>query len=431
MKYKPYPKYKDSGVEWLGEIPERWDFAPLKRYYELQDRPVTDDDEIVTAFRDGTVTLRRNRREDGFTNALKEIGYQGVRKGDLVIHAMDAFAGAIGVSDSDGKSTPVYSVCKVRDLNLSYASYHGYLLRSMAVSGYIAALAKGIRERSTDFRWAEAGQTIVPLPPLPTQRAIATFLNTETARIDGLIKDYEELIELLKEKRQALISHAVTRGLSELVSPDDPEFGEWAKPVKFKDSGVEWIGEIPEGWILSTVRYCFAIGRGRVISQEELIEDGLFPVFSSQTLNKGCLGYINTYDFDCEQITWTTDGANAGTVFIRLGKHNCTNVCGTLQVKRSDLILRYYYYLLSIGTEYYKRPDTNGAKIMNNEMAVIKIVIPPMIIQQAIAIYLDKKTVKMETLINEAESAIELLKEHRSALITNAVTGKINVEKIV
>src|SRR6266516_4686807 len=111
------------------------------------DRPVNESDEVVTCFRDGVVTLRKNRRVRGFTEALKEIGYQGVSRGDLVIHAMDAFAGAVGVSNADGKGSPVYSVCEpTSDAN---AYYYAFVVREMARSQWILALAKGIRERST------------------------------------------------------------------------------------------------------------------------------------------------------------------------------------------------------------------------------------------------------------------------------------------
>src|SRR5262249_59002185 len=118
-----------------------------------------------TAFRDGEVTLRSNRRIDGFTNAIHELGYQRILKGDLVIHAMDAFAGAIGVSDSDGKSTPVYSVCTPRSRSVN-PYYYGRLMRYMALSGYVNSLSKGIRERSTEFRWTEAANVIVSVPPV-------------------------------------------------------------------------------------------------------------------------------------------------------------------------------------------------------------------------------------------------------------------------
>ena len=123
MNLKPYPEYKNSGVKWLGDVPRHWDITKGKWLYKKMNRPVKPDDEVVTCFRDGMVTLRKNRRLRGFTESIKEIGYQGIKKGDLVIHQMDAFAGAIGVSDSDGKSTPVYSVCqpKIPLNNLSFA----------------------------------------------------------------------------------------------------------------------------------------------------------------------------------------------------------------------------------------------------------------------------------------------------------------------
>lgn len=122
---KPYPVYKDSELPWVGWVPDHWSLERGKTLFRKMARPALPEDEVVTCFRDGTVTLRKNRRTSGFTESLKEIGYQGVRCGDLVIHAMDAFAGAIGVADSDGKSTPVYSVCQSQGAANSY--YYAYI----------------------------------------------------------------------------------------------------------------------------------------------------------------------------------------------------------------------------------------------------------------------------------------------------------------
>lgn len=194
----------------------------------------------------------------------------------------------------------------------------------------------------------------------------------------------------------------------------------------YKDSGVEWLGNLPKSWILTKVKRLFYIGRGRVISQEELIDEGAYPVYSSQTLNNGELGFINTYDFDCEQITWTTDGANAGTVFLRHGKHNCTNVCGTLVASHRDIVLNYFNYFLSVATEFYKRPDTNGAKIMNNEMAEIILTFPSYPEQTFIANFLDHETAKIDLLIEKQQQLIQLLKEKRQAVISHAVTKGLN-----
>ncbi|MBQ7905177.1 MAG: restriction endonuclease subunit S [Spirochaetaceae bacterium] len=195
-----------------------------------------------------------------------------------------------------------------------------------------------------------------------------------------------------------------------------------------KNSGVEWIGEIPDEWEITQVKNIFNIGRGRVIAQTELDEHGKYPVYSSQTKDNGCLGYINTYDFDINQLTWTTDGANAGTVFLRKGKHNCTNVCGTLQLKQTSNILLFYKYALEYLTIFNKRADTNGFKIMNNEMAKIITLLPPKETQQRIATYLDKKCSKIEETIQNQQQVIEKLKAYKQSLITEAVTGKIKIE---
>ena len=195
---------------------------------------------------------------------------------------------------------------------------------------------------------------------------------------------------------------------------------------EMKNSGIEWIGEIPVGWDVAQVRYLFKIGRGRVIAQTELKDDGQYPVFSSQTKNNGCLGYIDTYDFDVEQLTWTTDGANAGTVFLRKGKHNCTNVCGTLQPLSKELNLRYQKYALEHIAFYHKRADTNGYKIMNNEMAAIHTILPPLKEQHRISTYLDTKCEKIDSIIARQQEVIEKLKAYKLSVITEAVTKGLN-----
>ncbi|MBA6336665.1 restriction endonuclease subunit S [Colwellia sp. BRX8-7] len=194
----------------------------------------------------------------------------------------------------------------------------------------------------------------------------------------------------------------------------------------YKETSVLGIESIPTDWDIQRIKFLFNIGRGRVISEQELEDDGQFPVYSSQTKNNGCLGYIGTYDFDCEQITWTTDGANAGTVFLRNGKHNCTNVCGTLQPKYSDLCMGFTLYCLEYVTQFHKRPDTNGAKIMNNEMADISISQPPACDREKIAEFLDHETAQIDTLIDKQQQLIKLLKEKRQAVISHAVTKGLN-----
>lgn len=194
---------------------------------------------------------------------------------------------------------------------------------------------------------------------------------------------------------------------------------------EMKDSGVPWIGNIPVDWQLVSVKRLFSIGRGRVIAQTELEETG-YPVYSSQTKDNGCLGYIDTYDYDYPQLTWTTDGANAGAIFLRTGYYNCTNVCGTLNPNDVLVDLRYQKYALEHIAYNERRVDTNGYKIMNNEMAIIKTLLPPLSVQHQIADYLDSKCTQIDTIIAREQSVIETLQEYKKALITEAVTKGLN-----
>lgn len=190
---------------------------------------------------------------------------------------------------------------------------------------------------------------------------------------------------------------------------------------EMKYSGVPWIGNIPEDWALVSVKRLFSIGRGRVIAQTELDEMG-YPVYSSQTKDNGCLGYIDTYDYDYPQLTWTTDGANAGSIFLRDGYYNCTNVCGTLNPIVDLVDLRYQKYALEHIAYNERRIDTNGYKIMNNEMAIIKTLLPPLSIQHHIADYLDTKCTQIDTIIAKEQSVIEKLQEYRQSIITETAT---------
>lgn len=200
---------------------------------------------------------------------------------------------------------------------------------------------------------------------------------------------------------------------------------------KIKKSKISWFGNVPIDWEEYQIKHLFDIGRGRVISILDMKDEGKYPVFSSQTLNNGIMGYVDTYDFDGEYLTWTTDGVYAGTIFKRKGKFNCTNICGTLKAKdKRKINIDFAKYSLEYVTEYCKRPDTNGAKIMNNEMAAIKIYLPNLNEQYKIADFLDFKCQKIDDTIEKINKQIEVLKKYKQSLITEVVTKGLdkNVE---
>ncbi|MCB9100026.1 MAG: restriction endonuclease subunit S [Anaerolineales bacterium] len=196
-------------IPWLDTIPENWKIERGRYLFNQSSLPTREEDEIVTCFRDGQVTLRRNRRTEGFTNAIKEVGYQGIREGQLVLHSMDAFAGAIGVSDSDGKCTPEYIICDPINDNI-YNSYYGYLLREMALQGFIQASCPAVRERAPRIRFSDLKEMLLPVPPIGEQKAIVRYINKKIKIIDDLQNATKQTIALLNERRVALIAAAVS-----------------------------------------------------------------------------------------------------------------------------------------------------------------------------------------------------------------------------
>jgi type I restriction enzyme, S subunit len=205
----PNVALKPSGIDWLGEVPEYWGIRRGKYLFVQSSLPVRENDEIVTCFRDGQVTFRRNRREDGFTNAVLELGYQGIRQGQLILHSMDAFAGAIGVSDSDGKCSPEYIICDPLIDGID-SQYYALLLRVMALRGFIQAACTAVRERAPRIRFSHIANMFLPLPPISEQREIMRTIERETDSTKELVTALTDSISLLKERRSALITAAVT-----------------------------------------------------------------------------------------------------------------------------------------------------------------------------------------------------------------------------
>jgi len=422
--FPKYAAYKDSGAPWIGKIPIHWQTEKGKWLFIKNERPILNEDEIVTCFRDGEVTLRRNRRTDGFTNAVKEHGYQGIRKGDLVIHGMDAFAGSIGVSDSDGKSTPVYLACTERFPKTVNQYFFAYFLRNLALNGVILSLAKGIRERSTDFRFGDFGELILAYPPLPEQTAIAAFLDDKTAKIDRVIAQKEQLIVLLKERKQIIIQNAVTKGL-------DPT-------VKMKDSEVEWITEVPEHWNMKRLKYVLKILK-RIIGYEG-------PDVLSIT-QKG----IKVKDITSGEGQLAMNYAKYQTISKgEFAMNHMDLLTGYVDISKFDGVISPDYrvfkpFLKSITDEYLLKLFQVGYKgrifyrygqgvsqlgrwrFPADNFHNFSIPIPPIEEQKVIVQHIKTQSSKIELSIGLQQKQITKLKEYKATLIDSAVTGKIKV----
>ena len=435
MEFKQYPSYKKSGVEWLGDVPEHWQIVRTKDIFNHRKEEALEDDEIVTAFRDGQVTLRKNRRTDGFTNSIKEHGYQHINSGDLVIHEMDAFAGAIVVSDSSGKSTPVYSVCYAKNENINH-HFYSHFFRTMAKTGFINSLAKGIRVRSTEFRWNESRNVYLAEPPKADQEKIVSFLDTETARIDNLIAKQEKLIELLEEQRKSIISHAVTKGLN----PDAP----------MKDSGVEWLGEVPEHWMTPSSKHLLEIPiTDGPHETPNFVDDGI-PFISAEAISKGKIdfdkkrGYITPelnaiyskkYSPKVEDIYMVKSGATTGKVAMveTTETFNIWSPLAAFRCNKNKVLPKFllavfnssHFYDALVLNWSYGTQQNIGMGVLSN----IEIPCPPLKEQAEIIQHLDVQNTKFDKLIGTQSQLIEKLKEYRSTIISHAVTGKIDVRE--
>ncbi len=410
-----YDTYKDSGISWLGQIPSHWDVKRAKVLFNKENRPVLPNDEVVTCFRDGQVTLRKNRRTEGFTESLKEIGYQGVRKGDLVIHQMDAFAGATGVSDSNGKGTPVYHVCTPKtDYVNNY--YYAHIVRRMGLNGYIQSLYRGIRERSSDFRFDVFGRQFLPVPPLAEQNAIVAYLDSATAEIDKAIASQQRMVELLQERKQIIINQAVTQGLN----PDAP----------MKPTNIDWLPQIPAHWNLRRMKYSFLFVTDKSNPDEKKVcleqieswtgkfldidvqNDGIGIRFKSNDI---LFGKLRPY---LAKVHLAKFGGQAvGDIYVL----RCMNLLNS-EYAQALLISKPFIDHIDSSTYGTKMPRTNWSFMGN-----VYIPIPPLAEQRSIVDYIGTYAQPINSAIAHCQQKIELLTERKQILINDVVTGKIKV----
>ena len=437
---RPYPAYQHSGVEWLGRIPEHWRAVRAKWLFAKVERPSAPDDDVVTCFRDGTVTRRKNRRESGFTESLKELGYQGVRCGDLVIHAMDAFAGACGVSDSDGKSSPVYSVCTPRDTKTN-PHYFASLVREMARNRWILALARGVRERSTDFRFPAFGNQVLPVPPTGEQDAIVRFLDDADRRIRRAISARKKQIALLEEQKQAVIHQAVTGQIDVRTCQPYPAY---------KDSGVNRLGRIPEHWAVRRLRSATDLRVSSVDKHSHEHEQSV----------RLC-NYVDVYRNDYIRAQMTFMGATAtadevgrfrieaGDVLITKDSESFDDIGVPALVLESDddLVCGYHLALIrprrgvltggflfrllqSSAIAYQFHIAANGVTrygLSGGALKSIQLPLPSVAEQKAIARFLDQEMARIGAVTTQNRQAIPRLREYRTRVIADVVTGKLDV----
>lgn len=406
---------KDSGIAWVGTMPTNWDVKRGKFTLRLLNRPLEETDEVITCFRDGEVTLRRNRREDGFTVSLKEIGYQGIEPGDLVIHGMDGFAGAIGISDSRGKSSPVLVVCDSSE-NKKYIMYY---LRSMAYNDVFTALATGIRVRSCDLRWNKLAELPFILPSPDEQDKIVEAIEINIRKINTLIANVQSQIEKLKAYKQSVITEIVTKGL-------DPT-------VPMKDSGVEWIGKIPVHWDVVKTGHLFKENNRKPLGNDTPLSlsqvDGLIATDDMKESSLKTSTYENWKRVEIGDLVLNRFKAHLGVLFAATLTGIVSFHYGVYEARR-PLDPKFYEYLYH--SDQYRAilgNASNGMVVGLQNLSNLNFystysLYPPYREQEAIVTYLDEKCSQIGRLIAIKQAKIEKLEQYKKSLIYEYVTGK-------
>lgn len=395
---------------------EGWRHATVRRVLRPLNRPAHPGLGVITAYRDGVVTLRSNRREDGYTFSDTENGYQEIQPGDLVFHALDGFAGAVGVSDSRGNASPVYHVCA--PVAGDDAQFIARLLRHLGTSGFLATQAPNVRERSVDFRnWNTFARIPLALPPAAEQRAISDYLDRETARIDMLIEEQRRLIEMLRERRQAVIDAAFS-GLGEPLV-------QLRRHIRFLTSG-------SRGW-----------GDYYADEGERFLRIGNLP-----RTNLAIRGEVQFVDLPEDLMEGSRTKLQDGDLLFSI-----TAYLGSVAVVEGDWVGAYvsqhvalcrlerdrvdprfigWFMLTTTGQHQLNEGAAGGTKVQLalDDIRGLRVPTAPTVEQRRVAAQLDKQTAKIDTLIAEAERFIELSKERHAALITAAVTGQIDAREM-
>lgn len=428
MSFPAYPEYKDSGVAWLGEVPSHWRFRPLLALVEecnFSNLGMIESNLLSLSY--GRIIEKDIASNDGLLPESFET-YQIVDHGDIILRLTDLQNDQrslrSGLVKRKGIITSAYTAIRPHGI---HSRYLAHLMRAYDLQKVFYSMGGGLRQ---SMKYADLRHLPVLEPSLVEQASIATFLDYETAKTDALIAEQEKLIELLKEKRHAVISHAVTKGLD----PNAP----------MKDSGVEWLGKVPEHWKAVKLR--------RIVDD---VQTGGTPSMSSLSPEEGeTIDWYTPADFSSAiqlesaskklsieaikndrvkifpkgAILVVGIGATLGKTGYLMYPASANQQINAIlpSTEISGLFLTYSLASKLVEMRYLSNSSTIG--IMNQEKTKeIWIALPPRWEQESITRYLEEDGVAVDALLAESQKAITLLKERRSALISAAVTGKIDV----
>ncbi|HFU2807201.1 TPA: restriction endonuclease subunit S [Campylobacter coli] len=409
--------FKDSGIEWLGEIPQDWEIKPLKAVFNQRNEQNTNLKlcTILSLIKDIGVVPYEEKGNIGNKSKEDLKNYKIARINDLVLNKMNAAIGSLGVSAYNGLVSPIYLVFYIN--NPKYLmSYYSYLFQIKSVQKFLKIYAYGIMEIRESIDYLDFKKMSLPVPPLKVQEQIANFLDEKCEQIANFIEKKEKLISLLKEQKQVLINETITKGLD--------------KNVNFKDSGIEWLGEIPQHWNILKLKHIaslrnqksnnidFRIGlenieskTGKFIPSSEVVfeEDGI-------GFKKGDILFGKLRPYLAKVFLTDRDGICVSEFLVLKIKSESNKFIKFLML--SSLFID----IVDSSTYGTKMPRANWEFIGN-----LKIPLPPLKEQEQIAKFLDEKCEKIDLLIEKTKKQIKLIKEYKTTLINQAVCGRINL----
>lgn len=423
MSFPRYPKYKASGVEWLGDVPEGWEVKRLKHIAEKKPFAIVDgpfgtqlkaDD-----YRSSGVPLVRisNLSYDGrfsiedlvFIDKSKadEVCRSAIRRGDIIVGKTGATIGKSALFDYDDHGIIASSCIKITpDIHKVDSRFVLFAIVSGSFQKTLVNESGGSTRDTINI--TPFGRLVIAVPPLPEQTAIAEFLDWETGKIDALVAEQRRLIELLKEKRQAVTLHAVTKG----VDPHAP----------MKPSGIDWLGDVPAGWVISALKRVVHLQSGESITADGISEVGPYPVYGGN----GLRGFTSEFTHNGDYVLIGRQGALCGNINYAHERFWASEHAVVATPIRAVDIFWLGEMLRTINLNQYSIAAAQPG-LSVDLVGRISIPVPPFSEQKKIATYLTKETAKIDALIEEAQNAVDILQERRTALISATVTGQIDV----
>lgn len=418
--FQKYSAYKDSGVEWLGKIPQHWEIGKLGTLLKpvsIKNQPYLP---LLSITREAGVIERNIEDDTENHNFIPDdlSGYKVLNEGQFGMNKMKAWQGSYGIAPMTGIVSPAYYVF---DFNSSINPRFFHLaIRSKNYVAFFGQASDGVRVGQWDLSKTRMKEIPFFIPPLPEQTAIAAFLDDKTAKIDRAIAQKEKMIALLKERKQIIIQDLVTG-----KKVWNEKQNAWTEPAEVKDSGVEWIGEIPEGWEVRRFKFLCHITTGSK-NTEDKEENGQYQFFVRSQIPER----INSYTFDGEAILTAGDGAGVGKVFHYVNEkfdfhQRVYKFSKFVSVKGKFLFyyLQSNFYNIALNGEAKSTVDSLRLPLIQNFL----VSLPSINEQELIVTHIETQSAKIDKAIKLQEQQIEKLKELKSTLIDSAVTGKIKV----